>query len=139
MKTTRANWKVQKQRVQVTTKSMPNLQLEAQQDEDMLMMQRKHAAEQVAYASEARRVELVALADKPEGTEARKVLRQMQTFRTKPQSIPSNNYSSSVSQRAAKKSDYRVSGERSCRPSSRTDSKINSYYTSKGRIPRGVK
>lgn len=136
MKTTRANWKVQKQRVQVTNKSMPNVQLEAQQDEDILTMQRRHAAEQVAYASEARRVELVALADKPEGAEARKVLRQMQTFRTKPQSIPSNNYSSSVSQRAAKKSDYRVSGERSCRPSSRTDSKINSYYAAKSRTPK---
>lgn len=136
MKTTRANWKVQKQLVQITTKSMPNLQLEAKQDEDALTMQRRHAAEQAAYASEARRVELVELAAQPEGTEARKVLRQMQTFRTKPQSIPSNNYSSSVSQRCAKKSDYRVSGERSCRPSSRTDSKINSYYAAKSRTPK---
>lgn len=136
MRTTRANWKVQKQRVHVTNKSMPDVQLEAQQDGDVLMMQRRHAAERAAYESEARRVELVALADKPEGTEARKVLRQMQTFRTKPQSIPSNNYSSSVSQRAAKKSDYRVSGERSCRPSSRTDSKINSYFSAKSRTPK---
>lgn len=136
MKITRANWKVQKQRVQVSTKSMPNLQLEAQQDEGILKMQRRQAAEQAAYESEARRVELVQLADRPEGAEARKVLRQMQTFRTRPQSIPSNNYSSSVSQRAAKRSDYRVSGERSCRPSSRTDSKINSYYAAKSRTPK---
>lgn len=136
MRTTRANWKVQKQRVQVTTKSMPNIQLEAQQDEGILKMQRRQAAEQAAYAAEVRRVELVALADKPEGTEARKVLRQMLTFCTKPQSIPSNNYSSSVSQRAAKKSGYRVSGEHSCRPSSRTDSKINSYFSAKSRTPK---
>lgn len=136
MKITRANWKVQKQRVQVNTKSMSNLQLEAQQDEGILKMQRRQAAEQAAYESEARRVELVQLADKPEGTEARRVLREMQTFRTRPQSIPSNNYSSSVSQRAAKKSDYRVSGERSCRPSSRTDSKINSYFSAKSRTPK---
>lgn len=136
MKTTRANWKVQKQHIQVTTKSMPNINLEAQQDEDILTMQRRHAVEQAAYESEARRVELVQLADKPEGTEARKVLQQMQTFRTKPQAIPSNNYSSSVSQRAAKQSDYRVSGERSCRPSSRTDSKINSYFAAKSRTPK---
>lgn len=136
MKTTRANWKAQKQRVQVTTKSMPNLQLEAQQDDGILKMQRRQAAEQAAYESEARRVELVQLADKPEGAEARRVLRAMQTFRTRAQSIPSNNYSSSVSQRAAKKSDYRVSGERSCRPSSRTDSKINSYFAAKSRTPK---
>lgn len=136
MRTTRTNWQVQKQRVQVTAKNMPNVQLEARQDEDTRKMQRRHTAERAAYESEARRVELVVLADKPEGAEARKVLRQMQTFRTRPQSIPSNNYSSSVSQRAAKKSDYRVRGERSCRPSSRTDSKINSYYAAKSRTPK---
>lgn len=139
MKATRSNWKEAKGLVKVTTKSMPCLKLEAAQDEDAVTMERKYTMELAAYNSEARRVELVDMANKPEGTEARKVLRKMQTFTTKPQSIPSNDYSSKVSQRRAKAEEYNERGERTCRPSSKTDVKVNSYFRSKSSTPKGVK
>ena len=139
MKATRSNWKEAKGLVKVTTKSMPCLKMEASQDEDEATMQRKHAMELAAYSSEARRAELVELANTPEGTEARKVLRKMQTFTTKPQSIPSNDYSTKLSQRRAKAEEYNERGERTCRPSSKTDMRINSYFRSKSSTPKGVK
>lgn len=139
MRATRSNWKEVKGLVKVTTKSMPCLKMEAAQDEDAATMERKHAMELAAYNSEARRVELVDMANKPEGTEARKALRKMQTFTTKPQSIPSNDYSSKVSQRRAKAEEYNERGERTCRPSSKTDMRINSYFRSKASTPKGVK
>lgn len=139
MKATRSNWKEAKGLVKVTTKSMPCLKLEAAQDEDAATMQRKYAREIAVYNSEARRVELVELANKPEGTEARRVLRKMQTFTTKPQSIPSNDYSSKVSQRRVKAEEYNERGERTCRPSSKTDMRINNYFRSKSSTPKGVK
>lgn len=139
MKATRSNWKEAKGLVKVTTKSMPCLKMEAAQDEDEATMERKYAIELAAYNSEARRVELVELANKPEGTEARKALRKMQTFTTKTQSIPSNDYSSKISQRRAKAEEYNERGERTCRPSSKTDMRINSYFRSKAFTPKGVK
>lgn len=139
MKATRSNWKQAKGLVQVRGKAMPCLKMEAAQDEDAATMERKHAMELAAYNSEARRVELVELANKPEGTEARKVLRKMQTFTTKPQSIPSNDYSMKLSQRRAKAEEYNERGERTCRPSSKTDMRINSYFRSKSSTPKGVK
>lgn len=139
MKMNSNNWKEAKGLVQVTTKSMPCLKLEAAQDEDAATMERKHSMELAAYNSEARRVELVELANRPEGTEARKVLRKMQTFTTKPQSIPSNDYSMKLSQRRAKAEEYNERGERTCRPSSKTDIKVNSYFRSKSSTPKGVK
>lgn len=139
MRATRSNWKEAKGLVKVTTKSMPCLKLEAAQDEDAATMERKHTMEIAAYNSEARRVELVELANKPEGTEARKVLRKMQTFTTKPQSIPSNDYSMKLSQRRAKAEEYNERGEHTCRPSSKTCQHINSYFRSKSSTPKGVK
>lgn len=139
MKATRNNWKEVKGLVTVKAKKMPCLTLEAAQDEDARTTQRKQAAELAAYNLESRRVELVELAKKPEGTEARKVLRKMQTFTTKPQSIPSNDYSSNLSQRRAKAEEYNERGERTCRPSSKTDIKVNSYFRSKSSTPKGVK
>lgn len=139
MKATRSNWKEAKGLVKVTTKSMPCLKMEAAQDEDEATMERKYAIELAAYNSEARRIELVELANKPEGTEARKALRKMQTFTTKTQSIPSNDYSSKISQRRAKAEEYNERGERTCRPSSKTDMRINSYFRSKASTPKGVK
>ena len=64
---------------------------------------------------------LVAAAQTPEGSEERKRLKRLQTFeatdRARPQGFSTN---------------VRSIGNK-------TDSKINSYYASKGRIPRGVK
>lgn len=64
---------------------------------------------------------LVAAAQTPEGSEERKRLKKLQTFeatdRARPQGFSTN---------------VRSIGNK-------TDSKINSYYASKGRIPRGVK
>lgn len=139
MKMNRDNWKQAKGLVQVKAKKMPCLNTEAAQDEDAATMQRKQAIELAAYISESRRVELVKLADKLEGSEARKALRKMQTFTTKPQSIPSNDYSMKISQRRAKAEEYNERGERTCRPSSKTDMKVNSYFASKSRTPKGIK
>lgn len=139
MKANRDNWKEVKGLVAKQGKKMPCLKLEAAEDEDKYTMQRRHAMELATYNSEARRVELVDMANKPEGTEARKVLRKMQTFTTKPQSIPSNDYSSKLSQRRAKAEEYNERGERTCRPSSKTDIRINSYFRSKSSTPKGVK
>lgn len=139
MKATRSNWKEVKGLVKVTTKSMPCLKMEAAQDEDATTMERKYAIELAAYNSEARRVELVELANKPEGTEARKALRKMQEFRITPQAIPSNDWSDKVSQRGSKAEEYRERGERTCRPSSKTCQRINSYFRSKSSTPKGVK
>lgn len=139
MKMNRDNWKQGKGLVQVKAKKMPCLKTEAAHDEDVATMERKHAIELAAYKSEARRVELVELANTPEGTEARKVLRKMQTFTTKPQSIPSNDYSMKLSQRRSKAEEYNERGERTCRPSSKTCQRINSYFRSKSSTPKGVK
>jgi hypothetical protein len=139
MKANRDNWKEVKGIVVKKCKKMPCLKMEAAEDEDERTMKRKHDAELFAYNSEARRPELVKMADLPEGTEARKVLRKMQTFTTKPQSIPSNDYSMKISQRRAKVEEYNERGERTCRPSSKTDIRINSYFRSKSSTPKGVK
>lgn len=88
---------------------------------------------------EAKRQELVQLAQKPEGTEARKALKKLMTHSYKPEAIPSNDWSDKVSQRGAKSAEYKERGERTCRPSSNTDIKVNSYFRSKSFTPKGVK
>lgn len=88
---------------------------------------------------EANRIELVQLAQKPEGTEARKALKNLMTHNYKPEAIPSNDWSDKASQRSAKSAEYKERGERTCRPSSKTDIKVNSYFKSKSSTPKGVK
>lgn len=88
---------------------------------------------------EANRRELVELAQKPEGTEARKALKKLMTHSYKPEAIPSNDWSDKASQRSAKSAEYKERGERTCRPSSKTDIKVNSYFKSKHSTPKGVK
>lgn len=88
---------------------------------------------------EANRSELVQLAQKPEGTEARKALKKLMTHSYKAEAIPSNDWSDKVSQRSAKVAEYKERGERTCRPSSKTDIKVNSYFRSKSSTPKGVK
>lgn len=88
---------------------------------------------------EANRIELVQLAQKPEGTEARKALKKLMTHSYKPEAIPSNDWSDKASQRSAKSAEYKERGERTCRPSSKTDIKVNSYFRSKSFTPKGVK
>lgn len=88
---------------------------------------------------EANRRGLVELAQRLEGTEARKALKKLMTHSYKPQVIPSNDWSDKVSQRSAKTAEYRERGEATCRPSSKTCQRINSYFASKSRTPKGVK
>lgn len=88
---------------------------------------------------EANRHELVELAQRPEGTEARKALKKLMTHTYKAEAIPSNDWSDKVSQRGAKSAEYRERGEHTCRPSSKTDIKVNSYFRSRSSIPKGVK
>lgn len=94
---------------------------------------------EAATKLEANRHELVELAQKPEGTEARKALKKLMTHSYKPEAIPSNDWSDKVSQRGSKVAEYRERGERTCRPSSKTDIKVNSYFRSKSSTPKGVK
>lgn len=88
---------------------------------------------------EVNRRELVELAQRPEGTEARKALKKLMTHSYKAEAIPSNDWSDKASQRSAKVAEYKERGERTCRPSSKTDIKVNSYFRSKAATPKGVK
>lgn len=90
---------------------------------------------------ERNRSELVQEAQKPEGTEARKRLRQLMTHTYESQTINTCDYSSNVSQRTAGSviDGVQERGEKSCRPSSKTDRRINSYFSAKHSTPRGVK
>lgn len=94
---------------------------------------------QAAIKLEANRHELVELAQRPEGTEARKALKKLMTHTYKAEAIPSNDWSDKVSQRGSKVAEYKERGERTCRPSSKTDMKVNSYFRSKSSTPKGVK
>lgn len=94
---------------------------------------------EAAKEMERKRTELVQLAQKPEGTEARKAIKKLMTHTYKAQSIPSNDFSDKVSQRGSKVAEYKERGERTCRPSSKTDIKVNSYFASKSRTPKGIK
>lgn len=88
---------------------------------------------------EARRRELVRLAQRPEGTEARKALKKLMTHTYRAEVIPSNDWSDKVSQRGSKVVEYKERGEHTCHPSSTIDMKVNNYFRSKSSTPKGVK
>lgn len=88
---------------------------------------------------EANRKELMQKASTAAGIEERKALKKLMTHTYKAEAIPSNDWSDKVSQRSAKSAEYKERGERTCRPSSKTDIKVNSYFRSKSSTPKGVK
>lgn len=136
MKKTKHNWQVATGRVVVVNKDRPDDTVEAMDNPDTLQQRRQHEMERRAYIAETSIPELVDKANTAAGTEERKRLKKLSEFRTKPVSFASINYSNKAWQRPSKNPVRGDMGGVTCTPSSKTDIKINSYYSSKGRVPK---
>lgn len=72
----------------------------------------------------------------PQGTEERKAIKRAMTFRTTPQSIASIDISDRKYHKRSAVEEYNERGEITCKQSSKTDRRINAYFSAKNRIPK---
>lgn len=89
-----------------------------------------------ARVAELQRMALYTASLAPEGTEERKAIKRAMTFRTTPQSIPTDQVSDRKYHKRSQVEEYNERAEITCKQSSKTDQRINSYFAAKGRIPK---
>ena len=100
------------------------------------MMKRFGVTTLEARVSEMKRTSLYTESLAPHGTEERKAIKRAMTFRTRPQSIASIDISDRKYHKRSTVEEYNERGEITCKQSSKTDRRINSYFSAKNRIPK---